>query len=97
MNPEQKITAWLATNKSKIEFSTLNAVVQKIKLDLFYGMPPISEDEIRTIVTRWAGIHAIGLLMQPSPSGAPTPPPPPQTNPPHPHPGNATREKAQTP
>jgi len=71
MNPEQRITSWLATNKSKIEFSTLNAVVQKVKLDLFYGMPPISDDEIRTIVTRWASIHAIGLLMQPAPSGAP--------------------------
>lgn len=83
MNPEQRITAWLATNKSKIEFSTLSAVVQKVKLDVFYGMPPISDDEIRAIVTRWAGIHAIGLLMQPSPSGAPGSPTTPAKSSPH--------------
>ncbi len=82
MTPEQRITAWLATNKSKIEFSTLNAVVQRVKLDVFYGMPPISDDEIRSIVTRWASIHAVGLLMQPSPSGAPAPTTPAKSSPP---------------
>ncbi len=82
MTPEQRITAWLATNRSKIEFSTLNAVVQRVKWDVFFGMPPICDDEIRTIVTRWAGIHAIGLLIPPSPSGAPAPTSPAQSSPP---------------
>lgn len=73
MTPEDKIRAYLFANKSKIEFSTLNIVVSDVKLNVFYGMSPISDDEIRAIVTRWASIHAIGLVVG-APAGGTAPP-----------------------
>jgi hypothetical protein len=80
MTTEDRITAYLFANKSKIEFSTLDLVVEDVKLHLFYGMSPISDDEIRKIVSRWAMINAVGLLTKPTSAGtAPaktgTPPP----------------------
>lgn len=80
MTAEDRITAYLFANKSKIEFSTLDLVVEEVKLRLFYGMSPISDDEIRKIVSRWALINAVGLLTKPTSAGtAPaksgTPPP----------------------
>jgi len=51
MKPEDQITAYLFANRSKFEHTTLDAAVSTIKLWVFYGMSPISDDEIRKIVS----------------------------------------------
>ena len=71
MNPEQKITAWLTANKSRVEYSTLESAVQLVKQSVFYGMPPITDAEIRAVVSRWASIYAIGMLVRPPDAGDP--------------------------
>ena len=63
MKPEDRITAYLFAHKSHVEFSTIDLVVKDVKLCVFYGMSPISDDDIRKIVVQWASIHAIGLLL----------------------------------
>jgi len=71
MTPEDRITTYLFANKSRIEFSTLDLVVKDVKLYVFYGMSPISDDDVRKIVSRWATINAIGLLIKPPAAGTP--------------------------
>ena len=77
MTPEQRIVGYLSSNEQKVEVSTLDAVVTDVKLNVFYGMPPISQDDIRKIVVQWAAINAVGLLVRPalttSTPPAPTP------------------------
>lgn len=71
MTPEERITNYLFTNKSRVEFSTVDFVVKDVKLSVFYSMSPISDDEIRKVVVRWASIHAIGLLSRQPTGGSP--------------------------
>ena len=79
MKPEDRIVAYLFSQKSKLQYSTLEFVVKDVKLSVFYGMSPISDEEIRKIVSRWAMVNAIGLLMRPD---APVPATPQQPGPP---------------
>jgi hypothetical protein len=76
VKPEDRITTYLFTNKSKLQFSTIDLVVKDIKLFLFYGMSPISDERIREVVVQWASIHAIGLLIGPPSAGQPGSPAP---------------------
>jgi len=62
MNPEERITTYLATHRSSLEFSTIDRTVKDVKLSVFYGMSPISDEEIRQIVARWASFNAIGMF-----------------------------------
>jgi hypothetical protein len=68
MKPEDGITAYLFAHKASVEFSTIDLVVKDVKLGVFYGMSPISDDEIRKVVVQWATINAVGLLIR-QPSG----------------------------
>ena len=73
MNPQERILAYLAKNKSRIERSTLAAVIADVKLSVFYGMSPLKDEEIREIIAKWAMIHAVGLLITPLPPSGPAP------------------------
>lgn len=76
MNPEDRIIAYLFAQKKRIEYSTMDFVIKDVKLSVFYGISPISDEEIRQIVVRWASINAVGLVLGPSaagPSASPTP------------------------
>src|ERR1043165_1338889 len=64
MTPQERITAYLHTNKSRFEYSTMDLVISDVKTSLFYGMSPLSDDEIRNVIVKWATVHAIGLLMR---------------------------------
>src|SRR5258708_15754601 len=76
MKPEDQIPMFLSANKSKFEYSTLDLVVQDVKAKLYYGMSPISDDEIRKIVSKWASVWAAGLGLRPSTVGkSPSPTP----------------------
>ncbi|HSB63755.1 MAG TPA: hypothetical protein VLJ18_06285 [Thermoanaerobaculia bacterium] len=70
MKPEDRITAYLFAHKSSVEFSTVDLVVKDVKLSVFYGMTPISDDEIRKVVVRWASINAVGLLLRQPAAGS---------------------------
>lgn len=74
MTPEDRITTYLFTHKSSVEFSTVDLVVKDVKLTLFYGMSPISDDEIRKVIVRWASINAAGLLIRQPTVGPPASP-----------------------
>jgi hypothetical protein len=76
MKPEARINEYLFTNKSKVEYSTVDLVVQDVKLNVFYGMSPISDAEIRAVIVRWATVYAIGMILR-SPAGGTAPPPAP--------------------
>lgn len=82
MTPQERITAYLHTNKSRFEYSSLDLVVSDVKISLFYSMSPLSDDEIRKVVAQWASVYAAGLLLRnPLGSGAPgTPAGSPQSN-----------------
>ena len=69
MTPQERVTAYLHANKSKFEYSTLDLVVSNVKTSLFYGMSPLSDDEIRKVVAQWASVHAVGLLLRNPPAG----------------------------
>jgi hypothetical protein len=76
VKPEDRITAYLFANTSRLQFSTVDLVVQDVKLNVFYGMSPISDEKIREVVVKWASIYAIGLLIGPPGAGqaaSPTP------------------------
>jgi hypothetical protein len=62
MNPEERITTYLATHRAALEFSTIDRTVKDVKLSVFFGISPISDDEIRKIVARWASFNAIGMF-----------------------------------
>jgi hypothetical protein len=62
VNPEERITTYLTTHRTGLESSTIDLVVKDVKLFVFYGMSPLSDEEIRKIVVRWASFNAIGLL-----------------------------------
>lgn len=81
MKPEDRITAYLMTHKSRVEFSTVELVVKDVKISVFYGMSPLSDEEIRKVVVQWASIYAIGLLIR-DPAGAKPPAQTPQSGPP---------------
>jgi hypothetical protein len=49
----------------------MDLVVKDVKMSVFYGMSPLSDDDVRKVVTQWATIHAVGLLI-----GQPTVGPP---------------------
>jgi hypothetical protein len=49
----------------------VDLVVKDVKLSLFYGMSPLSDDEIRKVVVQWAAIHAVGLVLRNPPTGPP--------------------------
>ncbi len=79
MNPRDRIIAYLSTQRSRIESSTVDNVVKDVKLSVFYGMSPISDADIRTIVVQWATFNAVGLLTKqgdPDPSSNPGTPSP---------------------
>jgi hypothetical protein len=67
MKPEDRVNAYLAINKSKLEHSTIDLIVSDVKAFVFYGMSPLSDDEIKKLVVRWASFNAVGLLLKPSP------------------------------
>jgi hypothetical protein len=76
MTNEDRIIAYLNAHKGSIEFSTMDLVIADVKQSVFYGMSPISDDEIRTIVARWAAFNAVGLLLDPAltnPAASPAP------------------------
>jgi hypothetical protein len=76
VNPKDRITAYLSAHKSTIEsFSNVDKVVKDVKVSVFYGMSPISDDEIRTIVVQWAMFYAPGLLIAQPAAGPPAPTP----------------------
>lgn len=76
MNAEDQITAYLFAHRAHVEFFTVDLVVKDVKLSVFYGISPISDDEIRKVVVRWATFNAIGLLhLDPIVGPPPSPPP----------------------
>ena len=75
MNPKDRITSYLSAHRSKLP-SSVDGVVEDIKFTVFYGMSPISDDEIRKVVVAWASIWAIGLI-DPSLAGGDSAAPPP--------------------
>jgi hypothetical protein len=72
VKPEDRIVAYLFANKSRVEFSTIDALIKDVKLSVFYSMSPLSEEEIRKVIVQWASVHAIGLLL-PQTAGGPPP------------------------
>jgi hypothetical protein len=76
VNPEERITAYLFAHKSSIQFSTIDLVVKDVKLSVFYGMSPISDEEIRKIVVLWASFNCVGLVVSPSTAGTSATPTP---------------------
>jgi hypothetical protein len=84
MNPEARIKAYLEANRSTLQYrSDLAGVIEEIKLSVFYGNSPISDEEIRKVVAEWAMFNAAGLLLKPKtadPAAAGPPPPPPPTS-----------------
>ena len=74
--PQDRITDYLGSHRTGLQFSTLDAVVQQVKLSVFYGMSPLSDDEIRKVVSQWAMFNAVGLLLKdpPGASSAPSAP-----------------------
>ena len=77
MRPEDRITAYLYAHQASLQYSdsTIDSVVKDVKLSVFYGMSPISDDAIRKVVAQWATFNAPGLLLKPSTVGAPAPGP----------------------
>ena len=76
MTPEDRIVPYLFAHKSSIQSSTMDRVIKDVKLSVFYGMSPISDDEIRKAVAKWAIVNAINLLIGPpavDPGAAPAP------------------------
>ena len=73
MKPEDRIVAYLFANKSAVEYSTLDLVVLKIKTSLFFGMSPLSDDEIRVVVSKWAVFNAPGLVLRSASFDVPAP------------------------
>ena len=71
MTPEERIRQYLFTHKSKVELSSVDLVVKDVKLSLFYGMSPVSDEEIRKVVVGWAAVHAVGLVLRNPPTGPP--------------------------
>jgi len=74
MNPEARIKAYLDANKGSLRFATIDQIVQQVKLFVFYGASPISDDDVRKIVSRWAIFHPVWLLPEP-PLDKPSAPP----------------------
>ena len=73
MKPEDRIIAYLYAHQAGLQYSnsTIDSVVKDVKLSVFYGMSPISDDAIRQVVVQWATVNAVGLLLKPSTVGAP--------------------------
>ncbi|MEO8026250.1 MAG: hypothetical protein ABI823_07240 [Bryobacteraceae bacterium] len=82
MKPEDRIVAFLYGSKSKVEYSTLDLVVLKIKSELFYGMSPLTDAEIRAVVSKWAAFNAPGLVLRSASYDVPDSPPPSSSDPP---------------
>ena len=84
MKPEDRIITYLYAHQSSLQYSdsTIDSVVKDVKLSVFYGMSPISDDAIRQVVVKWATVNAVGLLLKPSTAIGPPPPAPgtPSTN-----------------
>jgi hypothetical protein len=74
MNPEARIKAYLDANKGSLRFATIDQIVQQVKLFVFYGVSPISDDDVRKIVSRWAIFNPVWLLPEP-PLDKPSAPP----------------------
>ena len=74
MNPEARIKAYLDANKGSLRFETIDQIVQQVKLFVFYGASPISDDDVRKIVSRWAIFNPVWLLPEP-PLDKPSAPP----------------------
>jgi hypothetical protein len=62
MNPEARIKAYLDANKGSLRFETIDQIVHQVKLFVFYGASPISDDDVRMIVSRWALFNPVWLL-----------------------------------
>jgi hypothetical protein len=83
MNPEDRIIAYLFGHKASLQHDiTIDGVVKQVKLSVFYGMSPLSDDAIRTVVARWAMVNAVGMLVDPSITGGAAPPAPGKPAPP---------------
>jgi hypothetical protein len=65
MKPEERIRAYLFAHPNLQYSSSVDAVVKDVKLSVFYGMSPLSDDETRKVAVQWASVHAVGLLLQP--------------------------------
>jgi hypothetical protein len=76
MNPEVRIKAYLDANKGSLRFARIDEIVQQVKLFVFYGASPISDDEVRKIVAGWAIFNPVWLLPEPPPGKPPAPGPP---------------------
>ena len=76
MKPEDRIKTYLYAHQSSLQYSdsTVDSIVKDVKLSVFYGMSPISDDALRQVVVQWATINAPGLLIKPSTIGPPAPP-----------------------
>ena len=84
MKPEDRINAYLYAHQAGLQYSNspVDSIVKDVKLSVFYGTTPISDDFIRQVVVQWATFNAPGLLIKPSTIGPPAPPAPgtPSTN-----------------
>jgi hypothetical protein len=80
MNAEARINAYLDANKGSLRFAKIDEIVQQVKLFVFYGASPISDDEVRKIVARWAIFNPVWILPEP-PLGRPSAPGPPSPTP----------------
>ena len=84
MKPEDRINAYLYAHQAGLQYSNspVDSIVKDVKLSVFYGTTPISDDFIRQVVVQWAAFNAPGLLIKPSTIGPPAPPAPgtPSTN-----------------
>jgi hypothetical protein len=75
MDPETQVNAYLTVNKGRLQYSTIDLIVFDVKTFGLYGMSPLSDDEIRKLVVRWASFNAVGLLLKPSAAVAGSPAP----------------------
>jgi hypothetical protein len=84
MSPEERVNEYLTINQWKLEQSSIDLIVADVKWKAFFGMSPLSEEQIRQLVVRWATFHAPGLLLKLAmlgvPSTAPKPAAPPSSS-----------------
>ncbi len=74
MNPEDRIRAYLSTHQTGLQFSTVDQAVSQVKFNLFFGMSPLKDEEIRKIVVSWATIYCVGMLIGPQAASPPANP-----------------------
>jgi hypothetical protein len=76
MNDEARIRSYLDAHRSGIRFLTVDQIIGQVKLGVFFGASPISDDEIRQIVLGWSILNPVLTLPGAGPGGPAGNPPP---------------------